>query len=97
MQEADYTKRELDQHFKDLGEKIDYNTTLTKSLNDKVGFQNGRVTKLEEYRKTMVKNISTIGSIVVFLLLIIISLVSFSFKLSQENLRNSILLEIKSK
>ncbi len=86
----DYSKRELDQHFKDLGDKIDFNTKLTEDLNKKVGIQNGRVGKLETKWNSVV-----IGGIVgVALIGTIIGLVVYSFQLSQENLKQSILLQI---
>ncbi len=96
--EADYTKRELDEHFNDMKErfnrqdvalaKIDKKAT---DIDTKVGIQNGRVGKLETKWNSVV-----IGGIVGMALIgTIITLVVYSFKLSQENLKNTILLELK--
>lgn len=88
MDESNYSKRELDEHFKTLGDKIDDNTNLTRDLNIKVGIQNGSVGNLKAWRT----GISMVIAVMAFL---VIPLVVYSFKLSQENLKNTILLEIK--
>lgn len=91
MDEINYSKRELDEHFKELGLKIDTNTELTKDLGIKVGIQNGRVAKTE----ATLKGSLMAGTVAVFLLGIIMSLVVYSFKVSLNNQKNEILLEIK--
>ncbi len=91
MGENYYTKDILDEHFKDVGKRFDTQDTLLKSLNEKVGIQNGRVAKTE----ATLKGSLMAGSVAVFLLGIIMSLVVYSFNISQSNLRAGILLEIK--
>ncbi len=86
-----YSKRELDEHFKDVKTQIDAVTKLGTAIDIKVGIQNGRVTKNE----TWIRGVIMAGSASLFLLGIIGSLIVYSFKLSQDNLRNTILLEIK--
>ncbi len=90
MEETNYSKRELDEHFRDLGGKMDANTDLTKDLVTKVGIQNGRVGKLEG----KFNGVALAGTVAVFLLGIIMSLVVYSFNKSMENQKNEILLEI---
>jgi hypothetical protein len=92
MEEQNYSKRELDEHFKVVNDKLDGNTALTESLNVKVGIQNGRVSKLE----TKIGGWIIAVGCITFLFAIITSLIVYSFKLSQENLRSSILLEIQN-
>lgn len=91
--EPDYTKRELDEYFKELGSKIDANTELTKDLNIKVGIQNGRVAKTEATLKGAVMA----GSVAVFLVGIIMSLSVYAFNISLKNQKSEILLEIATK
>ncbi len=96
--EADYTKRELDDHFKQMNERFDRQDAKLISieatgaaLDKKVGIQNGRVLKLETKWYGVV-----IGGLVGLALIgTIIALVVYSFQLSQENLKNTILLEVK--
>lgn len=90
--DQDYTKRELDTHFKELGDKIEENTALTKSLDLKVGIQNGRVSRLE----SRWLGVTIAGGACVFLMGIIISLVVYSFNTSLGKLKSDILLEIKN-
>ena len=90
--DADYSKREIDDHFRNLGEKIDENTRLTRDLDKKVGIQNGRVSKLEKKWYGAVIG----GTVALALIGTIIGLVIYSFKLSLENTKNSILLEVRS-
>lgn len=89
--EENYSKRELDEHFKDVTLKISEVKDITVAIDTKVGIQNGRVTKSE----TWIKGVIMAGSASVFLLGIIMSLVVYSFSISQDNLKNSILLEVK--
>lgn len=89
--EQEYSKREIDDHFKVVGEKIQENINLTTDLNVKVGIQNGRVSKMEGRWI----GIAMSGAAAIFLIGIILSLVVYSFKVSQDNLKQSILLEIK--
>lgn len=89
MEEDNYSKRELDEHFKTIGDKLDLNTALTKELGIKVGIQNGSVGNLKAWRTGITMAIGVIAFIV-------IPLIVYSFQLSQENLKNSILLEIKN-
>lgn len=88
--DTDYTKRELDEHFKDISDKIETNTKVTKELSDRVGAQNGRVGKLE----TKIGGWIIAISCITFLFSIITGLVVYSFKLSMENLKTTILLEV---
>ena len=88
--DKDYTKRELDEHFKVIGDKLDANTKLTEELNTKVGIQNGRVGKLESKWTGVVMG----GSVSIFLIGILMSLLVYSFRLSLVNLKNEVLLEI---
>ncbi len=90
MEELNYSKRELDEHFKEMGEKIDKNTEITQKLDIKVGIANGRTGKLEGKFNAVALS----GSVAVFLIGIIMSLIVYSFKISQENLKSTILLEI---
>lgn len=90
MNEENYSKRELDEHFGDLGKRIDAVGDGVKELNTKVGIQNGRVAKTEATLRGTVMA----GSVAVFLLGIIMSLVVYSFHISLENQRSQILLEI---
>lgn len=110
--DKDYSKREIDQHFiqltdkitevsSDLARKIDDNTTLTRDLNTKVGIQNGRVVKsevaienLQKEWQSKWKGFLVGASLTVFLVGVIISLVVYSFKLSLDNQRQQIMLEI---
>lgn len=85
-----YSKRELDEHFKDLKESVGRVETGVLNLNTKVGIQNGRVTKNESF----IKGLTMVGGVALFLVGIIMSLIVYSFKISQENLKNSILLEL---
>jgi hypothetical protein len=93
MQEENYSKRELDEHFKDVKGLIEGVGTGVNNLNTKVGIQNGRIAKLEG----RFNGWALAGTCAVFLIGIIMSLVVYSFKLSQENLRNTILLELQEK
>lgn len=97
--EDNYSKREMDEHFKDVRERFDKQDVFLQRLdknvegvNIKVGIQNGRVAKLESWRTGLIMA----GAACVFLMGIIISLVVYSFQLSQNNLKNTILLELKS-
>ncbi len=92
MEEQNYSKRELDEHFKDVKMGVEQVNKGVESLNTKVAIQNGRVTKSE----TWVKGLAMVGTSSLFLLGIIMSLVVYSFKLSQENLKATILLEVKN-
>lgn len=91
IMEENYSKRELDEHFKEVKTGIEDVKTGLKDLNVKVGIQNGRVTKSE----TWIKGMAMVTTVALFLIGIIISLVVYSFKISQENLKNTILLEVK--
>ncbi len=88
--EADYTKRELDDHFRRLGEKIDENTRITKDLGVKVDKTNGSVGNLKAWR-------TGLGMCVALIAFIVIPLMVYSFQLAQENLRNQILLQVQNK
>lgn len=89
--EENYSKRELDEHFKDVKIGISNVEKGIDSLNVKVGIQNGRVTKSE----TWIKGMAMVSGVSVFLIGIILSLVVYSFKVSQDNLKSTILLEVK--
>lgn len=89
--ETDYSKREIDEFMKDLKQSAELIKTGLEDLNVKVGIQNGRVAKTEGTLKGAVMA----GTVTIFLMGIIMSLVVYSFKLSQENLKNSILLEVE--
>lgn len=96
--ENDYSKRELDEHFRDVKERFDRQDIKLaeiqftgKATDNKVAIQNGRVGKLESKWAGVVIG----GGVAVFLFGIIMSLVVYSFMVSQENLKNSILLEVK--
>lgn len=89
--EENYSKRELDEHFKDVKAKVEEVAILAKAIDTKVGIQNGRVTKSESW----IKGVIMAGAASIFLVGIIMSLVVYSFTVSQENLKNSILLEVK--
>ena len=88
--ESYYTKDMLDEHFKDLKESVSGVSKGIEALNVKVGIQNGRIGKLEGKFNA----VALAGSSAVVLVGIIISLVVYSFTISQENLKNSILLEV---
>ena len=88
--DAEYSKRELDSHFKELGDKIQENTDITRQLNIKVGIQNGQVGKLESKWTGVVMA----GTVLVFLLGLIMSLIVYSFNLAQSNQEQEILLRI---
>lgn len=90
--EVDYSKRELDDHFNDVTVKIGEVKISVDNLNDKVAIQNGRVARLE----TKWNGVVMAGCVLIFLIGLIISLVVYSFNLAQENLRQSILLEINT-
>lgn len=94
----------IDTYHTETIEKIGKVTEEMISLNTKVGIQNGRVTKNE----TAIANLQVewtgkwkgflIGAgITLFLIGVIITLTIYSFQLSQENLKNTILLEIQNK
>lgn len=96
--EAEYSKRELDEYFNDVKERFNrQDVSLAKidkktdEIDKKVSIQNGRTAKLESWRT----GIAMSGAAAVFLIGIIMSLIVYSFQLSQENLKNSILLEVK--
>ncbi len=91
MPEENYSKRELDEHFKDVQVALKGVALGIEGLNTKVGIQNGRVAKLEG----RFNGWALAGSCAVFLIGVIMSLVVYSFQLSQDNLKNTILLEIK--
>ena len=91
MNEENYSKREQDERHKDLKDSILAVGDIVKELNIKVGIQNGRVAKTE----ATVKGSIMAGSVAVFLIGIIMTLVVYSFQISQENLKNSILLEVQ--
>ena len=91
MEEAlNYTKRELYEHFKDVKDKINEQNVILKDLANKVGTQNGRVGKLE----TKIEGWIIAVGCITFLFSIITGLIVYSFQLSQENLKHTILLEI---
>lgn len=96
--ETEYTKREMDEHFKDVKERFDRQDlklaeiqATGKATDAKVAIQNGRVGKLESKWTGVVMG----GGVGVFLIGIIMSLIVYSFIVSQENLKSSILLEVK--
>lgn len=88
-----YSNREIDSHFANVNDNIGEIKVLVVDLNTKVGIQNGRVVKLESRAAWM----AGVGATAVFLFGIILSLIVYSFQLSQENLKQSIFLEINSK
>lgn len=101
--DKDYSKREIDKYFMDINEKIDTNHKenhdawiktgeAVQDLANRVAIQNGRVGKLEAQAKSIIVGCS-VG---VFLIGIIISLVVYSFQISMENQRNTILLEFNT-
>lgn len=99
MEDKDYSKRETDEmmkgvhhRFDDIGSTLDNIGKDVASLSDKVGIQNGRVSKLES--KWI--GVTMAGSVAIVLIGMIISLVVYSFKVSQDNLKSTILLEISS-
>lgn len=89
--EENYSKRELDEHFKDVKDSIEEIRKLGTSIDAKVGIQNGRVTKTEIWMKAVI----FAGSCAFVLVGIIGSLIVYSFQLSQDNLKNTILLQLK--
>lgn len=98
MTDAPYTKRELDDHFKQMNERFDRQDTRLISIENtgvatdkKVAIQNGRVSKLETKWYGLVIG----GTVCLGLIGTIIGLTIYSFKLSQDNLRQQILLELK--
>lgn len=90
--EENYSKRELDEHFKDIKDSIEGIRKLGTAIDAKVGIQNGRVTKTETWMKAVI----FAGSCAFVLVGIIGSLIVYSFQLSQDNLKNTILLQLKS-
>ncbi len=79
--EQEYSNRELDQKFNGLHEKLDLVIAQTTKTN-------GSVTGLKAWRTGIVMCLGLIAFIV-------LPLIIYSFKLSQDNLRQQILLEIK--
>lgn len=63
MAEKPYQKREIDHYFSDLFKRLDKQDINLKDISDKVGFQNGRVRKLEDWteeaRKVIEKSTET--------------------------------------
>lgn len=90
--DADYSKREIDEHFKNVQHLLGDVKSGVDDLNKKVGIQNGRVAKLEG--KAMW--VTGVGFTLTFLMAIIMGLIVYSFQISQENLKNSVLLEVRS-
>lgn len=86
--DENYSKRELDEHFKDVQKQFEVQNTLLRDLNTKVGIQNGSVGNLKAWRTGITMTIAVLAFLV-------IPLIIYSFQISQENLKNSILLEIK--
>lgn len=84
-----YSKRELDEHFENVKKQFEGQNKLLYDLNIKVGIQNGSVGNLKAWRTGISMAIAVIAFIV-------IPLIVYSFQLSQENLKNSILLELKN-
>lgn len=89
--EDNYSKRELDESFKDINLSFEEIKKIGNDISVKVGIQNGRVAKIEATVKGVIMA-STVASV---LFGTILGLVVYSFKLSQDNLRQSIELEFK--
>ena len=89
--ETDYTNRELDAMVKTIEDKIDNYHTETMSeiikLGVKVDKTNGSVGNLKAWRT----GITMVVAVIAF---VVIPLIVYSFQLSQENLKNTILLEV---
>ena len=87
-----YSKRELDEHFTDSKKDSDNILKNVVELVGRVGIQNGRLGKLE----SKFLSVTIAGTCAIFLLGIIMSLIVYSFQISQDNLKNSILLEVRN-
>lgn len=87
--EDNYSKRELDDHFRNVNDSIGKVAMDVKELVIKVGIQNGSVGNLKAWRTGTTMAIAVIAFLV-------IPLVIYSFKLSLDNVKISILSEIKN-
>ena len=91
--EKNYSKREIDSQIGNLTKTItDYHTETVTSINlltEQVKKTNGSVGSLKAWR-------TGIGMVVGVIAFIVIPLVIYSFNLSQENLKTTILLEMKN-
>ncbi len=90
MAEDQYSNREIDSHFKTVNDGIGEVNRLVVSIDGRVAIQNGRVAKLEGKSAWM----AGVGAAAIFLFGIIGGLIVYSFQLSQENLKNTILIEV---
>lgn len=92
--ERDYSNREIDAVVKNLENKMDgYHTETVmeiQKLGVKVDKTNGSVGNLKAWRT----GITMVVAVIAF---VVIPLIIYSFQLSQENLKNTILLEIQNK
>lgn len=79
-EETPYSNRELDEKFRGVHEKLDLILTQTTK-------HNGRMRKLEGWRTGLVMCFS--------LIILLIPFFVWSFKLSQDNLRNSIIASLQ--
>ncbi len=102
MNDENYSKREMDTYFTEVkgrfdsqDEKLEEIREITKATDDKVGIQNGRVTKTEATVSSSVKAFTVAGTVAIFLIGIIMSLIVYSFKISQDNLQAQILLSVE--
>lgn len=86
--EADYSKRELDEHFNQINLRFDKQDVFLNSIVVQTTKTNGSVISLKAWRTGLAMCLALVC-------FIIIPLIVYSFQLSQENLRNSILLELK--
>ncbi len=85
--EADYSKRELDEHFKTVNVRFDRQDIQLAEIKLQTTKTNGSVLTLKAWRTGLTMCLAIITFIV-------IPLIIYSFQLSQENLKNTILLEL---
>lgn len=85
----DYSKRELDEHFKAMDSRFDKQDVQLTEIKVQTTKTNGSVISLKAWRTGLTMCLAIIAFIV-------IPLIVYSFQLSQENLKNSILLELKT-
>lgn len=87
--EPEYSKRELDEHFRRMNERFDAQDKKLVSIDEQTKKTNGNVGSLKAWRF----GITMCLGLIAFLVL---PLIIYSFRLSQENLKNTILLELRN-
>jgi hypothetical protein len=62
--DADYSKREIDEHFRNINEKLDTNARVSNEIRALAMQTNGRVTRLENWRWYL----AGIGTVIIIVL-----------------------------